>query len=78
MAEQEQSEPTFKVEYYRLDGGEVGRVKHDLSSDEYLDGEVFQGSRGWSPCPTETVLGEGEQISHREAKKLVKRLGGRL
>jgi len=78
MDPQEQIEVHFAVEYYLLDGGEVGRVKHDFRTDEYLDGEVLQGPRQWRPCPAATVVAEGEPLSKREAKRHVKSLGGRL
>ena len=66
------------VEYYLLDEEYLARVKYDQRTEEYSDGEILEADGGWRPCVPGLIVGEGEPISWREAKRRARTLGVRL
>ena len=78
MSEEEQDQWTPEVEYYLLPGRQVGRITYDAEANEYYESEIMDSTGRWRAVPAGNILSTGRRISRKEAKKWVKKLGGRL
>ena len=74
MNEHEHELGAIEVEYYLLDGQEIGKAYFDAEADEYTGGEILSRGGQWQAYPAGSIIADGEPISRAEAKKWVKKL----
>ena len=78
MIEENHPDAVFEVEYYLIDGHDVGRVMYDPQIEEYVEGEMMDEYGEWHECPPHDILMDGEEISSLRARELARVLGGTL
>lgn len=71
-------EPSLEIEYYLIDGEDVGRVKYNPGTEEYCYGEIMDENGEWHECPATDILMDGDEITEAEAEERVRELGGVL
>ena len=66
------------TEYYSIEGHNLARISVDFETGEAIDAHILRAGNPWADCPMYSVLAGGVEISKSQAKKLAKKLGGRL
>ncbi|HUT01960.1 MAG TPA: hypothetical protein VM031_05865 [Phycisphaerae bacterium] len=74
MADLDDFEEGFEVDYYLLDDDSLGRVRYDVEAGEYVEGEVMDEDGQWHDYPAANILADGEAISYKEAVELARSL----
>ena len=64
--------------YYFIEGHDLARIHIDFETNEAIDAQILRANNPWTESPMFTVLADGVEISKSQAKKLAKKLGGRL
>jgi hypothetical protein len=76
MATPDDQNTEISVDYYILGSGEVGRVRFDSRTGEYVDGNVMSKSGEWCKYPISLIIRDGEMIATEEAEQHITKLGG--
>jgi len=66
------------TEYYGIGDHKLARIIIDYETGEPIEAHVLAGADSWDEYPVCSVLADGAEVSKSQAKKLAKKLGGRL
>ncbi|MBC8374270.1 MAG: hypothetical protein ISS69_13995 [Phycisphaerae bacterium] len=64
--------------YYLIEGHDLARINIDFETGEPIDAQILRTGNTWAECLLFTILADGVEVSKSQAKKLAKKLGGRL
>ena len=66
------------TEYYSIEDHNLARINIDFETGEAIEAHILTAGNPWENYPMYSVLSDGVEISKSHAKKLAKKLGGRL
>jgi len=64
--------------YYLVEGRDLARIRIDFETGEAIDAQLLRTGNPWAEHSMFTILADGMEICKSQAKKLAKKLGGRL
>ena len=63
-----------EARYFVTEDGLVARLLYDADTGECLYGEAMDKEAEWFRFPADEILANGHEISHKKARKRVRRL----
>ena len=78
MSDKWPKECQIDYEYYLLSDDSLGRVLYDPMTESYIESQTMDDTGQWEDCPFMDVLGDGVEITRREAADIAREFGGRL
>ena len=78
MGDKWKKERQTEYEYFILSDDTLGRILYDPMTESYIEGQVLDSMGHWNDCPPMDILGDGVEITRREAGDVAREVGGEL